>query len=208
VSKYVERFNTKERVLHWFVAASFFTLLLSGLGLYARLFHGYFDFFGGGVGAILVHKYAGVVFFASSLLLFFNHFREMNVFDEDDRIWFRQLGGYLSRDVNHINSGKFNAGQKAFGLFMGIATVLMGVTGIVNWFPLSFPRSIVRLSLLLHGLLFVLFIMFVVVHAYLTTIGNPGTLESMIYGNVKRVWARKHHPKWYGEIAGREKAAE
>jgi len=48
--KYVERFNTAERVLHWFVAASFFTLLLSGLGLYSRLFHGYFDLFGGGRG--------------------------------------------------------------------------------------------------------------------------------------------------------------
>jgi len=40
MGKYVERFNTAERVLHWFVAVSFFTLLLSGLGLYSRLFHG------------------------------------------------------------------------------------------------------------------------------------------------------------------------
>jgi len=32
MGKYVERFNTAERVLHWFVAASFLTLLLSGLG--------------------------------------------------------------------------------------------------------------------------------------------------------------------------------
>ncbi len=47
MGKYVERFDTKERILHWFVAASFFTLLLSGLGLYSRLFHGYFDLFGG-----------------------------------------------------------------------------------------------------------------------------------------------------------------
>ncbi len=208
MGKYVERFNTKERVLHWFVAASFFTLLLSGLGLYARIFHGYFDFFGGGVGAILVHKYAGAVFFFASLLLFLNHYKEMNAFDEDDRKWFRRLGGYLSREENHINSGKFNAGQKGFGLFMGGATLLMGVTGLINWFPLSFPRVLVRLSLLLHGLLFVLFIMIVVVHAYLTTIGNPGTLESMIYGNVKRIWAKKHHPKWYEEIVAREKAAE
>ena len=205
MSRYIERFNTKERVLHWFVAASFFTLLLSGLGLYSRLFHGYFDLFGGGEGAILVHKIAGVVFFFSSVLLFLNHFNEMNFFDEDDRNWFRKLGGYLDRDPAHINSGKFNAGQKAFGLFMGLATLLLGVTGIINWFPLSFPIGVVRMSLLLHGALFLLFIMIVVVHAYLTTIGNPGTLESMIYGNVRRIWASKHHPKWYGEISGAEK---
>ena len=133
--KYVERFNTAERVLHWFVAASFFTLLLSGLGLYSRLFHGYFDLFGGGEGAILAHKYAGVVFFISSLMLFFNHAKEMFTFDEDDRKWCRSLGGYLSKNPEHINSGKFNAGQKLFGIFMGIATLLLGVTGVINWIP-------------------------------------------------------------------------
>lgn len=88
---------------------------------------------------------------------------------------------------------------------MGLATLLLGVTGIINWFPLSFPMGVVRMSLLLHGALFLLFIMIVIVHAYLTTIGNPGTLESMIYGNVRRIWAGKHHPKWYGEISGAEK---
>ncbi len=203
MGRYVERFNTAERVLHWIVTLSFFTLLLSGLGLYARLFHGYFTLFGGGEGAILVHKWSGAVFFVSSLLLFYNHWKEMVTFDEADREWFRQLGGYLSKDPDHIPSGKFNAGQKVFGLFMGVATVLLGITGIVNWFPLSFPPAIVQFSLMLHGLLFVLFVMIVVVHAYLTTIGNPGTMEGMLYGNVRRIWAKKHHPKWYEEIGGK-----
>jgi len=202
MGKYVERFDTKERILHWFVAASFFTLLLSGLGLYSLLFHGYFDLFGDGQSAILVHKLAGLVFLAASLLLFANHVRDMSTFDDDDRAWFRSLGGYLSKDPNHLNSGKFNVGQKAFGLFMGAATVVLGITGVINWIPATFPAGIVRLSLLLHGLFFLLFIMVVVVHAYLTTVGNPGTLESMIYGNVRRIWARKHHPKWYKEVGG------
>ncbi|MBI5657514.1 MAG: formate dehydrogenase subunit gamma [Geobacter sp.] len=205
MGNYVERFNARERILHWFVMVSFFTLLFSGLGLYSRLFHGYFNLFGGGEMSILIHKYAGVFFLACSALLLMNHFSEMNFFDDDDRSWFRQLGGYLSRDPEHIDSGKFNAGQKAFGLFMGIATFLMAGTGLVIWFAPSFPVDVVRISLLMHGLLFIMFIMFVIVHAYLTTIGNPGTLESMIYGNVRRIWAKKHHPKWYREISGQEK---
>ena len=205
MGKYVERFNTRERVLHWFVTVTFFTQLLSGLGLYSRLFVGYLDLFGGGQGAIFIHKYTGVLFLLSSLLLFMNHFKEMNSFDEDDRNWFRQLGGYLSRGSDHINSGKFNAGQKAYGLFMGVAAMLLGVTGFIVWFPLSFPIGIVRVSLLVHGLLFIMSIMFVIVHAYLTTIGNPGTLESMIYGSVRRIWAKAHHPKWYKEISEQEK---
>jgi len=46
--------------------------------------------------------------------------------------------------------------------------------------------------------------MIMIVHVYLTTIGNPGTLESMIYGNVRKIWAKVHHPKWYEEITGKE----
>jgi cytochrome b subunit of formate dehydrogenase len=40
----------------------------------------------------------------------------------------------------------------------------------------------------------------------LTTIGNPGMLESMICGTVRRIRVKKHHPKWLKEITGREKA--
>jgi formate dehydrogenase subunit gamma len=44
--------------------------------------------------------------------------------------------------------GKFNAGQKAYGLFMGIATVILGITGFIIWSPTSFSIGIVRVSLL------------------------------------------------------------
>jgi formate dehydrogenase subunit gamma len=206
MSKYVERFNTSERVLHWFVTVTFFTQLLSGLGLYSRLFAGYQDFFGGGQGAILVHKFAGILFLASSLLLFLNHRKEISKLDEDDRRWLSKMGGYLSREPFRENNGKFNAGQKLFGIFMGIATLFLGVTGLIIWWPLSFPRAVVQLSLLVHGLIFVAFIMLVIVHIYLATIGNPGTLDGMLWGRVTRLWARKHHARWYREITGQEKA--
>ncbi|MDA8123120.1 MAG: formate dehydrogenase subunit gamma [Deltaproteobacteria bacterium] len=207
MSKYVERFNTRERVLHWFVTVTFFTQLLSGLGLFSRLFVGYLDLFGGGQGAIMVHKYAGILFLASSLLLFLNHRKEISTLDDDDRVWLSKLGGYLSRDTYEENNGKFNAGQKLFGIFMGASTVILGITGFVIWFPVLLPRSLVQVSLLVHGLIFVLFIMFVIVHIYLATIGNPGTLDGMLWGRVSRIWARKHHVKWYKEITGQEKAS-
>ena len=77
MSNYIERFSTSERVLHWIVSAGFFTLLLTGLGLYSRLFNGYFNMFGGGQNAIMIHKIAGVVFFFSSLYMFLNHRKDM-----------------------------------------------------------------------------------------------------------------------------------
>lgn len=202
MSNYIERFSARERVLHWIVTGSFFTLLLSGLGLYSRLFNGYFTLFGGGRNAIAVHKIAGVVFFLSSLYMYLSHRKEVATFDADDRSWIEQRGGYLSREATHFNIGKYNPGQKLFALYIGAATMLLGVTGIFIWSPASFPRWLVQLSLLVHGLFFVLSIMFVIVHVYLATIGNPGTIEAMLWGRVTRPWARKHHPKWYKDVAG------
>lgn len=196
----IERFATSERVLHWIVTASFFTLLLSGLGLYARLFNGYFNLFGGGSNAILIHKIAGILFFLSSLAMYLSHKKEISAFDEDDRKWFEKRGGYFSREETHFNIGKYNPGQKLFALFIAVVTLVLGITGIFIWAPTSFPRWIVQLSLLLHGLMFVCSVMFVIVHGYLATIGNPGTIEAMLYGNVNRLWAKKHHPKWYREL--------
>jgi formate dehydrogenase subunit gamma len=202
MSRYVERFSKSERVLHWFVTVSFFTQLLSGLGLYSRLFVGYLDLFGGGETAILIHKDGGIIFLFSSLLLYLYHRKEIGSLDEDDRRWLGKLGGYLSREPFEENNGKFNAGQKLFAIFMGAATIVLGLTGLIIWWPLSFPRGLVQASLLVHGLIFVLFIMLVIVHIYLATIGNPGTLDGMLWGRVTRLWAKKHHRKWYKEVAG------
>lgn len=202
MSNYIERFSTSERVLHWIVTASFFTLLLTGLGLYSTLFNGYFTLFGGGQNAIMIHKISGILFFLSSLYMFFNHQKDVSSFDQDDKRWVAERGGYLSRDASHFNIGKYNPGQKLFAIFIAAATLVLGVTGVFIWAPTMFPRWIVQLSLMLHGLMFVCSIMFVVVHVYLATIGNPGTIESMLYGNVRKPWARKHHPKWYREVTG------
>lgn len=202
MSDYIERFRTSERILHWIVTCSFFTLLFTGLGLYSRLFHGYFAMFGGGHNAILIHKTSGIIFFFSSIYMFFNHKKDVSTFDEGDWQWIRKYGGYLTRFGNHFDIGKYNPGQKLFAVFIAAATVALGLTGLFIWFPVFFPRWIVQLSLLLHSLMFIGSIMFVVVHVYLATIGNPGTIEAMLYGNVRKIWARKHHPKWYKEVTG------
>jgi len=205
MSNSVERFTTSQRVLHWIVTVSFFTLLLSGLGLYSRLFHGYFNLFGGGVNAILVHKITGVIFFFSSLYMFINHLKDISTFDADDKEWFKTQGGYLSRSESHFNIGKYNPGQKLFALFIGAATLVLGITGMFIWLPADFPRWLVQFSLFLHGLMFVGSIMFVIVHVYLATIGNPGTIDAMLYGDVRKLWAKTHHPKWYKEVSGNNK---
>lgn len=202
MGNYIERFSTRQRVLHWIVTASFFTLLLSGVGLFSRLFNGYFNLFGGGQNAIFVHKIAGVIFFFSSVYMYLDHRKEISTFDDNDKEWFRQFGGYLSRARHHFHIGRYNPGQKLFALFIAFATIVLGGTGVIIWSPTVFARGIVQFALMLHGLMFVASLMFMVLHIYLATIGNPGTIQAMLYGDVRKEWAKHHHPRWYGEQTG------
>ncbi|MDO3377242.1 formate dehydrogenase subunit gamma [Geoalkalibacter halelectricus] len=200
MSKYVERFNVVERVLHWFMVVAFFLLVFTGLGLFAHTFYGYFNFFGGPHQAMLIHKWAGLMFFTSSLLLAFSHLKDLFTFDADDVLWIKKCGGYLSKGHEDIPQGKFNCGQKLFGIFSLAATFIMGITGFILWFAEGFARGAVQASLLLHSLFFVLFVLAAIVHIYLTTLGNPGTISSMLYGNVTKGWAKMHAIKWYRKV--------
>jgi formate dehydrogenase subunit gamma len=197
MTKYVDRFNAFDRIIHWLVAISFFLLLLSGLGLFAHTFFGYFTLFGTPQQGIMVHKWAGSVFFCGSILLFLRHAGETCSFDADDRRWIARFGGYLSRNHQEIPQGKFNAGQKLFGIFAIIAALVMGGSGLIIWDPTAYGRELTQFALMLHGLFFTLFMVGMVVHVYLATIGNPGTLEGMLWGGVTKDWAKKHASKWY-----------
>ncbi len=202
MADHVDRFDTLDRIVHWTLAVSFLLLVLSGLGLYAPAFAGFFDLFGGAGQAIRTHKVAGVIFLVCALLLFLRHLGETCRFDADDRRWLARLGGYLSRNPEEIPQGKFNAGQKLFGIFSFVAALIMGITGFLIWEPTAFAREATRLSLMVHGLFFVLWMLGMVVHVYLATIGNPGTLEGMLHGRVSAAWARKHAGKWFERVTG------
>lgn len=200
MTRYVDRFNAVDRILHWTVASTFLLLLLSGLGLFARTFFSYFSLFGSPQQGISVHKVAGIIFFVSSVLLFLRHAHETCHFDADDRRWVVKCGGYLSRRHQEIPQGKFNAGQKLFGIFSGLATLVMGATGFIIWDPTGFSRELTQFALMTHGLFFTLFMLGMVVHVYLATVGNPGTIEGMLWGHVTKAWAKKHASKWYAKV--------
>jgi hypothetical protein len=42
------------------------------------------------------------------------------------------------------------------------------------------------------------------VHIYLSTFGEPGTIQAMTWGTVSEPWAWTHHPAWYQEVTGRD----
>lgn len=201
MAKYIDRFSVFDRVMHWTLVVAFLVLVLSGLGLYSRAFFGYFTIFGGPQSGIVFHKWASIFFLSSSVLLFLSNFRETITFDEDDRRWFKAAGGYLSREKTHIPQGKFNAGQKLFGIFSIVGTLALALSGLIIWDPTFFSRGLTQFSLMIHGLFFTLFMMAAIVHIYLATVGNPGTSAGMLWGQVTRTWAKKHASKWYKKVA-------
>ncbi len=42
------------------------------------------------------------------------------------------------------------------------------------------------------------------VHIYLSTFGEPHTIQAMTRGTVSEAWAWTHHPAWYKEVTGKD----
>jgi len=100
------------------------------------------------------------------------------------------------------NIGKYNGGQKVLFFAVSLLAVLLLLTGLVLWFPLSFPAGLREMSWGLHDAAFLVFAVTIVVHIYLGTAALPGTFQSMTRGTVSKAWARLHHPRWYREVTG------
>ena len=72
------------------------------------------------------------------------------------------------------------------------------------WFPETFPQLLRELSIILHSVTFILFVMLITWHIYLGTAAEPGTFHAITRGTVTKAWARLHHPKWYEEVTGQK----
>src|SRR6476619_1304448 len=109
--EYVRRFSGAEQALHWLLAVSFLTMLVTGLILYLpslaevaadrRLWKS-------------IHLGAAIAFWGGTLLLLVSApgelqrtARELDTFDEDDRRWLRWA---VRRGGPEPPQGRFNAG--------------------------------------------------------------------------------------------------
>ena len=197
---YVKRYTPFDRLCHWTVAISFSILVFSGLGLFDKSFVNFLALMGGGAQAILIHKVAGIFFLVSSVTLSLMHAKDSFQFDKDDLGWLKVGGGYLTRGGKAPPMGKYNTGQKLFDIASLFSTLGLAATGWVIWYPLSYSRGLVQFCLVAHSLLFVFMSSAIVVHIYLGTVGNPGTMPGMLWGEVTVAWAKKHSPKWLAKM--------
>ncbi len=185
-----------ERVVHWVLAISCLLLVVTGLGLLYKSWAIIPALFGGALALKKVHDFSAWVFMISLIPTFFMWLRDCSGIDKDDVEWFKVVGGYLTRKPVHLNMGKFNPGQKAFYWWVILGGILMSLSGLALMYPDSVSFNIVRLSGAVHVGTFITLALFILVHIYLGTIGNPGSVSAILSGRVNRSWAKVHRPKW------------
>jgi len=191
---YVRRFSRTERAVHWIHASAFFVLLGTGLVLYVPR-----------LSALVarrplikdIHIYAALAWILLLALVVVlgdrrglrRTLRELDLFDEDDRLWLRR---------KRRPQGRFNAGQKVHAALVAAFAALFAFSGLLLWLGERDTRFRWASTILLHDGLMYVSLVLLLGHLYLALI-YPATrhaLRGITVGSVRRDWAVEHHRKW------------
>jgi formate dehydrogenase subunit gamma len=224
----IERFNILERFGHWLMATSFVILGLSGLNmLFGRTLlmpvigREAFSFIT--LWGKYLHNYLAFAFMAGVALVFVLWVAH-NLPSRHDLWWLLRGGGLFSKGV-HPPAKKFNAGQKIIFWLVVIGTISVSLSGIALMFPyqtafmaktfaalnlvgFDLPTDISplreqQLNQLWHAMVGVAFIVIIMAHIYIGTIGMEGAFDAMGSGQVDLNWAKEHHGLWVEELEGK-----
>lgn len=191
---YVKRFSRTERAAHWIHASAFFLLLGTGLVLYVPR-----------LSTLVarrplikdVHVYTALAWIALLTIVVMlgdrsglrRTLRELDRFDDDDRLWLRR---------KPRPQGRFNAGQKVHAALVAGFALLFAVSGLLLWLGERDTRFRWASTILLHDGLMYVSLVVLMGHLYLALI-YPATrhaLRGITVGSVRRDWALEHHRKW------------
>jgi formate dehydrogenase subunit gamma len=189
-----------ERWVHWWLAGTCIYLFLTGIGFMFHSFAFIPTFIGGHLIPKYAHNYAGIVYFIAALLGIVVWFKDAGKFYAYDIEWLRRGGGYLTPVDDLPEAGKYNAGQKLFFVIVAFSGFYMFVTGIIMWFPLGFPKPLVRLCYLLHATGAMVMGSAIIFHGFLGTFANTGSVSSMMHGWVTKAWLKTQHGRYYKEL--------
>ncbi len=200
----IVRHRLRSRVVHWTVAVTFFACLLTGMPIWTPVFGWMAQFFGGLSVCRILHPWIGLAFSAAATVMTFDWWAEMDLDRTQKGWWGPRLFHYLRWELEDQNVGKYNEGQKFYFWTVGLGALGVLLSGLIMWFPRSFPQLVREFAFVLHDLTFILFAVAVIFHIYLSTSAEPGTFRSMTRGTVTRKWARLHHPRWFREVTGED----
>lgn len=191
---YVRRFSVTERAIHWVHASAFFVLLVTGLVLYLPTLS---ELVSRRPLVKAIHIDTAIAWAVVLVLVVVlgdrpglrRTLRELDLFDEDDRLWLRRIPR---------PQGRFNAGQKLNAALTASFAVLFAVSGLLLWLGERDHRFQWASTILLHDGLMYISVALLVGHLYLALI-YPATrhsLRGMTEGSVRFDWAWRHHRKW------------
>ena len=201
----IQRWNTAERVLHWYTAILFLILAITGLSLLfgravlipvlgASGFSAWAQF------SIYVHNYLGPFFVVGvglEILVWIRH----NIPTKTDWEWIRQGGGMFGKG-KHPHAGRINAGEKILTFWIGmfILGIAVSVSGLylLGWVG-SGMRETMQTANLVNSIAAILYVSVMLGHIYLGAWGVEGTFQAIWKGEVDEEWAKKHHDLWYKE---------
>jgi len=180
--------------VHWVHAGAFFVLLASGLCLYLPSLA---EAVGRRGLLKSIHIYTALAWAIVLVAIVLvgdrgslrRAMREVELFDADDRAWFRSRGRA---------SGRLNAGQKVNTVITAAFALLFAITGFFLWYGERDTRFRLPNALLVHDWLTYASVILVLGHLYLSLI-YPATrhsLNGMTRGWVREDWALRHHRKW------------
>lgn len=206
--KMVLRWSKADLWIHWVLAISCLTLILTGISIMTGK-HIIQPYVGEGVWAALInaskfiHDYVGPIFIGAWILCVVK-WMPLQTFKMYDLKWFLVVGGYINFGPfkgKHPDSGFANAGEKmwfwtltVFGLFISISGIMLVLPG------LDLPREASMLALLVHAASAIIIIAFTIVHIWMATVLSEGGMECMKSGYCDETWAVQHHNLWFDEI--------
>jgi formate dehydrogenase subunit gamma len=211
----IYRFDPVEIAVHWIHTVSFFALLITGLVLFAPGGAGWLAKLVGGVSMTRVlHRVfaAPYALLSLPLLVLFSPrgakewFQEMFHWDMDDvKLMIGYFPEVLGRHVDLPEAPKFNAGEKFNSLLTLASGLGLALSGIIMWWPKSFPVWLVRLAYPVHDLAFLGMCAYLTVHIFLS-VAHPkmrAALEGMTTGWADAEFAKEHYGKWFRKVASK-----
>ena len=230
-AKKIKKHGLANIVTHWFNAASWGVLLLTGLGILGNpslkiMPQGYIDFmknlFGGIGGLVETHKVIGLIWLfviTFNVLLGLRRYfvpfaRKRMLLTPDDIQWLKLKGlQLLGRRVTLPPQDAYNAGQKLYGYVVIAGTVTIGVTGLIMTFAYLFPsemRWIVQWARPFHFGAVGAVVAGLIIHVYMAAFfpEEKSAFFSMFTGEVDALYARLHHSKWYADKLAEEREYE
>jgi len=208
----MDRFSLAERWAHWVLAISFCVLGASGLIMIFGKFVllpviGYTLF--GWLTALAknLHNFVAPLFIVS-LLVFIVMYVKDNLPEKGDLNWL--VNGWKFFKGEHLPSGRFNAGEKAW--FWGGVVVLcliISASGLVLLFPnFDQVRATMQQASVVHAIAAVMVIAAGIGHIYMGTVGVEGAYGNMRDGVTDETWAKEHHELWYNDVKSGKVAAK